>query len=306
MADNNLATNCEECQDPQTPCCDHTHYDKCVTVSVDLDCSNIPKGKTLDQVLEQLDAYLCTIRDQIQNAGSFDIQNVGDGKGLFKGVETTNERSFRSLVSETLDITLDNLEKELRIEANYPDVPDVNTTQISNLEELPNTNVQNGINLIHTQTGSEYILKGIVSDSITITEDNNGNIKLDVSIPSAPEQEQSDLLETNEQSPKFIKNSLPTGQAIGDITLDSSHNHKTIEIDNGSQNVQINLNDITETDNYFVGFIQKGTGDVTITTDGNVKVPNGRQATIKGSGHNAAIDIINGTKYILGSLKPVS
>lgn len=303
MADNNLATNCEECQEPQTTCCTHTHKDKCITVTVDLDCANIPKGKTLDEVLVQLDAYLCTLKDLVQNSGSFTIQNVGQGTGIFKGVETTNERSFRSLVSDTIDISLDSENKEVRLEANYPTVPDVTTTQLLDIQDLPNSTNTNAINIIHEQNSNgDYIIKGIVSESISISEDINGNIKMEVVLPEGFEQEQADLLEDNETLPTHIKNSVPTKVETSDFTIDSTYKHYVVAVENGANPVQINLNNITETDNFFVGFIQKGSGDVSFTTN-SIVVPSGRQAVIEGTGHNAAIEVINGTIYLLGSLK---
>lgn len=300
MSENTLATNCEECQDPQTTCCNHTHKDKCVTLTVDLDCSNIPKGKTLDQVLLQLDAYLCTLKDLIQSSGSFDIQNVGQGTGLFKGIETTNERSFRSIISESLNITLENLDKDVRIEADYPEV---STTELSNIQDLPDTSNPNAINIIHSQdVDGNYVLKGIVSNTINISEGPNGNVRLEVVLPEESSQEQSDLLETNVNQSSYIKNSIPTKAEDSDFTVDSTYKHFVVAVENGNQPVEIDISNINVTDNFFVGFIQKGSANVSFTTT-DVVVPQGRQAVIEGTGHNAAVQIINGTTYLLGSLK---
>lgn len=118
-------------------------------------------------------------------------------------------------------------------------------------------------------------------------------------------QVQSDVLETDVNSKAFIKNKNPEktitlGQSQAYIVSNSDNNY-VIEIDNGLNDVIINLIDITETSNFFVGFIQKGAGKVSfINYD---EVPFGFIPEIFGKGHIAAVQVIANTKYINGTLK---
>jgi hypothetical protein len=52
---------------------------------------------------------------------------------------------------------------------------------------------------------------------------------------------------------------------------------------------------------FFVGFIQKGTGTVTI--NGVDIIPEQLTNVVFGQGHICAVEIINSTKYLIGTLK---
>ena len=104
---NSITPSCG-CTDPCTPnnCgCAVKVEDKCVTVTVDLECASIERGKTLDKVLIDLDQYLCDLLDIIQNTGSIQIANVGGEVEVYKGISGLGVREFRTFVSDTLVIT---------------------------------------------------------------------------------------------------------------------------------------------------------------------------------------------------------
>lgn len=113
-----------------------------------------------------------------------------------------------------------------------------------------------------------------------------------------------DVLETSPASVAYIENknpqkSVPLGAAGVYTVLDADNNY-VIEIDNGGNNVTIDLTSITLTGNMFVGFIQRGTGTVTFT--GQDQLPSGLTSTMIGQGHNTGLEVINSTKYLLGGL----
>ena len=67
-------------------------------VTANFECSNIETGLTLTETLEQLDAFICEKFQEINN--SIDLQNVGNGVQIYKGLSLTGKRQIRSLVSE--------------------------------------------------------------------------------------------------------------------------------------------------------------------------------------------------------------
>lgn len=116
---------------------------------------------------------------------------------------------------------------------------------------------------------------------------------------------QSNVLTTDPTSGSFINNKNPSKS----ITLGSgatysvtiADNNYVIEIDNGANNVTIDLSNSFPPNNFFVGFVQKGTGSVLFT--GHDIFPEGTGSYLYGQGHIAALDIVNNTKYLHGTLK---
>lgn len=96
--------------------------DKCVTVTVDLECSSIERGRTLDQVLLEMDKYLCELLELIQNSGAITITNVGTGAKVYKGIGPTGKREFKTLTSSSLTITENS--NTINLEAEAPPPPD--------------------------------------------------------------------------------------------------------------------------------------------------------------------------------------
>lgn len=70
----------------------------CVTLTEDLECSNIPKGLTETEVLKQLDAYICERFTSIENF--LQLVNIGNGSQIYKGITILGKRELRSLISD--------------------------------------------------------------------------------------------------------------------------------------------------------------------------------------------------------------
>lgn len=159
----------------------------------------------------------------------------------------------------------------------------------------------------------KYVTAGAYStNTITLTLKDSTEVDIDVSTlageilaAAATAQVKSNYLEANTSSAAFIQNKNPskteTLGAAATYTVVTADNNKIIEVDNDVNNVTIALGALAETTEFFVGFIQKGTGEVQFTGYGIS--PSGTGDKIFGQGHVAAVEIINSTKYLTGTLK---
>jgi len=159
----------------------------------------------------------------------------------------------------------------------------------------------------------KYVTSGAYSsDTITLTLKDAATVDIDVSTlvseilsAAASAQVQSDYLEASSGSKAFIVNKNPSkSETLGvaaTYTVVTADNNKIIEIDNGSNDVTISVGALSETTEFFVGFVQKGTGEVQFT--GYDISPAGLGDKIFGQGHAVSLEIINSTKYIHGTLK---
>ena len=115
---------------------------------------------------------------------------------------------------------------------------------------------------------------------------------------------QADVLETNTSSKAYIQNKNPHKTVVlgpaGNYNVVDADNNYVIEIDNGANDVTIDFSTITITNNYFVGFVQKGTGLVTFN-NADV-IPQYLISELYGQGHVAGLEIIANTKYLAGTL----
>lgn len=135
---------CTKCQDNNCGCSKTTvEYKKCkcapeapcecavkdlstdcsVYQGDNLECSGIVKGTILTELIQQLDAFICAIRDQLIN--SLSLINIGTGAKIYKGVDGIGRKEIRTIVSTetvtvtentndiSLDVNLDNIPLEL-------------------------------------------------------------------------------------------------------------------------------------------------------------------------------------------------
>jgi len=244
----------------------------------------------------------------------------------------------------SVDITTNEEGNEVDFSINFPDQEFLNLTSTNSSVTItdglnPNTkNLEVNFELqeflnITSSDGSIVITDGIVpntknlavnfepqefltlesDDSITITDGSVPNSKrLEVQFPdqqNIPTQVKSNVIERDPGSLAFIQNQNPNKVISENYTLISDDNGRTIVADATNQSITITVpNTNLPTNNYFVGFIQKGIQAVTI--NGFDIKPEGFQKVIEGQGHNAAVEIveIQGTRtvFLLGSLKKES
>lgn len=151
-----------------------------------------------------------------------------------------------------------------------------------------------------------------LSNTVDFTLTDASTIQLDLSTlvneiltAAATANLQADVLETNGSSKAFINNKNATKSVIlgvaGNYNVANGDNNYSIEIDNGANDVTIDFVNITDTDNFFVGFVQKGTGLVTFNNADII--PQDTTNVLYGQGHVASIQVVNSTKYLNGNLK---
>lgn len=61
----------------------------------DLECSGIVKGTILTELIQQLDAFICKVREDLINA--FTLRNIGTGAEVYKGVDLLGRKEIRKI-----------------------------------------------------------------------------------------------------------------------------------------------------------------------------------------------------------------
>mgnify|MGYP005990021551 CR=1 FL=1 len=307
----------------------------------DLSCSGISKDTVLTKVIQDLDAHICNkFEEAIQY---LTLVNIGTGAEVFKGINGVGNKELRTIISgdltlidvventDTVDITpgtpslnLDSGTDILSLivttlagstvfdtvdlsEYNYDtfvqsasfDSGTLDLTIVRNNGELDIVIPLDFLNN-HVESGT------YAAGTITFTLTDSSTVDIDLStLVSELTQVQSDVLETNSSSKAFIQNKNPNKTVVlgaaGNYNVLDADNNYVIEIDNSANDVTIDFSTITATDNYFVGFVQKGTGLVTFNNADIV--PQDFLNELYGQGHVAAIEVINSTKYLAGTLK---
>lgn len=158
---------------------------------------------------------------------------------------------------------------------------------------------------------SNYVTAGVYStEEIVLTLLDGSTVEIDLSslvseLLSSAAQVQSDYLESDTNSKAYILNRNPSKTVVlgvaGNYPIVLADNNYIIEVDNGANDVTIDFSGIVLTTAFFVGIIQKGTGTVTI--NGVDIIPEQLTSVVFGQGHICAVEIINSTKYLIGTLK---
>ena len=304
-----------------------------------LTCIGAEIPDTLESIVHKLDQAIC---DKLEDIGSLtQLANTGGGIELYLGDSNTGKKEIATLVSSdnSVSIAYDSSTKEVNIKVDIPQIQsyifssDDGSVDIALNEEGNEVDLSvDSLNLT-SNNSSVTITDGIVpntknlavnfepqefltlesDDSITITNGSVPNSKrLEVQFPdqqNIPTQVKSNVIERDPGSLAFIQNQNPNKVISENYTLISDDNGRTIVADATNQSITITVpNTNLPTNNYFVGFIQKGIQAVTI--NGFDIKPEGFQKVIEGQGHNAAVEIveIQGTRtvFLLGSLKKES
>lgn len=94
---------CNPCEEPICSCAVEIDA-KCVTVTGEFECSSIESGLTLNQFLEELDAFICTKFNEL--AGYFALVNVGNGAEIYAGINGIGQKKIRTLTSTDNSVTI--------------------------------------------------------------------------------------------------------------------------------------------------------------------------------------------------------
>ena len=307
----------------------------------DLICSGIKKNTILTDVIGQMDAFICNTFAGLTNG--FNLISVGLGAPVYKGVDNLGKREIRSIVSEdttkldivqndtTIGINPGNYTLTLNNGFLIFDVTTLQgTTNIANIDisTLSNDTFLNAasfdetgqditlslsdltnyiVNLSYLDNHLESVVYNNSLNQIEFTITDGSVFNLDLAAIIQSSQVQSNYLENNVTAPSHILNRNPVKTvSFGSSTsynVIASDNNYVIEIDNGTNDVTINLSTITASSNFFTGFVQKGTGEVTFTNF-TIK-PLDFDNILYGQGHVASVEVINSTRYLLGQLKPL-
>lgn len=346
-----MACNCGQTPCTQLPTCTCPVKDLRTDCSIysgpDLECSGIESGTILTTLIQRLDAFICTNRDEIYEyiVQVTTLLNIGGGAEVFKQANGLGNKELRTIVSEDLTLLdvvqnadtigikagthrLELVGQELLLIVNT----DQGDTTLATIDLEPIDNYLVDVNYNHNvgpgvgpftlnfemrdgtlfDTSLELLnnhLESVVYNSttnnfeFTITDGTVFTANLDAALADA--QVQSDYLETNSSDPAFIENKNPEKTEVlgiaGNYDVVDGDNNYIIEIDNGVNDVTIDFTNITLTSNFFVGFVQKGTGNVTFIGADIIPLDNTNE--LYGQGKNAAVSIINGTIYLQGQLK---
>lgn len=198
--------------------------------------------------------------------------NLGTGVSVYKGFNTTTKKQeFHRISSNTAIVSL--IGETLFIE--FPNNNNINITAGANVtvsEPTPN-------NFVISSTDNIALLEN--SATTTITGDGTLGNEYQVDVNNLQK----------------VVNTFP-------YTLLNSDDKYTIFLENGVANVVINVPD-TLVDNFSVAFVQKGTGDVTITPTGTSVINSALGYKIKGQYYWALLEkeLSTITYYLIGNTK---
>lgn len=330
--------SCKE-QIPVGTCTDFKNSD-CIYVSEELTCSGVQADTVLTTALKRLDEFICEVRDSVANTVALINIGTGAKlyKGI--SVIGEREIRTLTSTDATVDIVEGANTIDLSVTVDVPEVPaateilagkariatqaeadagtddvtiitplklktyvaangDEYTIQIvaGNLEFLKNATV---ISTDALPTGTDKFVTSftIVGTSLVLGFNDATEISKDISSLINFTQVQADVTMENPASASYIKNRNPSKTVFADYTLTTADNNYVIVVDSATAVTITVPNSLP--DKHFTGFIQKGTGLVTIA---NVDIiPTGLANTLKGKGHQGCIEKIEGIKFLFGNL----
>jgi hypothetical protein len=305
--------NCDPCDNSKDTTCNCPVKDlstDCVVYTGDtLECSGIPQNTILTTVLQDLDAHICNKFDEAIQY--LTLINIGGGSEVYRGITGIGNKEIRTIVSEdTTHLDVVENSETIGIRGGVHRLELDSGTDILSLI----VNALSGDTTLSTIDLSEFnydtfVQSGVYAAAVitlTLTDASTVDIDLSTLITEiAAAQVNADYLESNPASKAHVLNKNPSKTVVlgppGTYNLLPIDNNYIIEIDNGVNDVTIDVTGIVATTEFFTGFIQKGTGLVTIVGAGSI--PELLTNVIFGQGHACALEAINSTKYLIGNLK---
>lgn len=313
-------SNCTDCTEIETICkekkpcgcpiqdlsTDCVKYDGPV-----LECSGITTPDTLTQIIHKLDKFIC---DKFENTFIGELLNIGTGAKIYKRTNITGRQEVRTLESEDNSVIIKEKDNTIsfKIDPSFGDDKFVNALTFNGTDLTLGFNQGSSLSVPLSSVNTDNFLSANptytdATGSLVFSMHDGTNYSTDL---NPLKQKQSDVTQTDSNDKSFIKNQNPTKVIIDDYVLKPEDNNYVIIADATNKNINIAVPNtgtasFPPTDNYFVGFLQKGNNSVNVT--GVNTTPIGYINEIKGEGHNAAVEIvdISGTSnvFLLGSLK---
>lgn len=307
----------------------------------DLTCSSIEQDTVLTQLIRDLDTFICNKFNEairyltltnvgtganvfkgISNTGERELRSIiTDNNTLLDVIQNADTINIKA-GTHRLELTSNQL--ALIVNTNQGDRTLTTVTLPSSaVDTFVQGSTFNSSNSVLTTTRNnsqpditvdlsalnnhvESTAYNASTNNIELTLTDSSTVTLNVDNIFTDAQIRSNYLETNSSSPAFIENKnasrRETISSGGTYTVVASDNNRVIEIDNGTNNVTVDLSGSLGTSDFFVGFIQRGTGNVTFT--GHDTIPSTLTAVLFGQGHTCALEIIGGNKYLVGNLRP--
>jgi len=331
---------CESCNEQITGTCTEFTNSDCIYVSEELTCTGVQPDTVLTTALKRMDEVICEIKNKV--AGTLSLINIGGGSKVYKGLSNIGERQIRSITSAdgTVDITEGTDTIDFSVTVDFPDPPIASTTQQGIVRQATDAEAAAGINnstyvtpfhlktFVDSENNSysiqisggnlELLENGVVVDSETLPTgtdkfvnsftingtslvlgfNDSTSITRDIASLLNFTQVQSDYTMEDTASPAYIKNRNASKTVFANYSVTSTDNTYVIVVDSATATTVTVPN--TLPDKFTVGFIQKGTGLVTIANADIV--PEGMSNTLKGKGHQAFVEKIEGTKFLFGNL----
>ena len=345
-----MACNCGQTPCTQLPTCTCPVKDLRTDCSIysgpNLECSGIESGTILTTLIQRLDAFICTTRDEIYEyiVQVTTLINIGGGAEVFKQANGLGNKELRTIVSEDtthldvvqntdtigirggvhrleLDSGTDILSLIVNTLSGDTALTDIDLSEYNYDTFVQSASFDSGTQVLtivrnngESDINVDLSFLGNHLESVNYNSGTNNlefnltdatQLTVNISTILADAQVQSDYLESNSSDPAFIVNKNPSKTVVlgvaGNYDVVDADNNYIIEIDNGANDVTINFATITATTEFFVGFVQKGTGLVTF--NGADIVPQDLLNQLYGQGHVASVEIIAATKYLGGTLK---
>jgi hypothetical protein len=172
------------CQEPQSCDCPTILETKCSTYEGDdLECSGIKKGTILTELIQQLDAFICKVKEDLLNA--FSLKNIGTGAKVYKGDDLLGRKELRTVTKTGNLVTVTENTNDIAVSI---DEVALNNFIKDNQRTYSAANVGTGAAVYKNTTtlgnNNQFNFKKIKSTgaTVTITEDVD-EINLEVDIP---------------------------------------------------------------------------------------------------------------------------
>lgn len=314
-------SNCTECTKVQK-ICEDTKPCGCPIPDLSTDCvkydgpslicSGITTPNTLTQVIQKIDKFIC---DKFENTFIGELLNIGKGAKIYKQTNSiTGRQEVRTLESSDNSVTITQTDDtiDFKIAPGAGEDKYVNSVTFDGTTLTLGFNIGNNLSVNMESLNTDNFLSadptfnsqtGVLSFQMEGGETRTVNI-------SELQQTQSNVLELDIDSPAFIQNQNTVKQVTTNYSIEASDNNKVILLDTTLGDIVVNLNDTTlsvadtpPNNQFFVGFIQKGLGEVSFINF-DVK-PVQYTNVLQGEGHNAALEIIGGERFLFGALNEV-
>ncbi len=168
------------CQEPQDCSCPTILSTDCVTYKGDdLECSGIKQGTILTELIQQLDAFICQVRDDLLNA--FSLKNIGAGAKIYKGDDLLGRKELRTVTKtgNLVTVTENTNDIEVSIDENNLSAFVEQLTESLPSSSYSVSNVGTGASVYKDSTvlgfNTQFNLKKLKSSgaSLIITENTN-------------------------------------------------------------------------------------------------------------------------------------